>query len=105
MNCNIPGFPVLHYLLEFAHTHVHGVSDAIQKFHLLLPMFSPAFNLSQHDGLFQCVGSSHQVTKVFEFVFSISEYSDFISFRVDWFDLLAVQGTLKSLLQYHNSKA
>ena len=64
--------------------------------------------LSQHQGLFQWVGSSHQVAKYWSFSFSISPssgYSGLISFRIDWFDLLAVQGTLKSLLQPHNSKA
>ena len=63
---------------------------------------SPAFNLSQHQGLFKWVSSSHQVAKYWSFSFSISpsnEYSGLISFRMDWLDLLAVQGTLKSLLQ------
>ena len=68
----------------------------------------PAFNLSQHQGLFQCVSSSHQVAKVLEsFSFSISpckEYSGLISLRIDLFDPLAIQGTLKSLLQHHSSK-
>ena len=65
MDCSIPGFPVLHYLPEFAQTHVHWVGDAIQPSHpLLLP--SPALNLAQHLGLFQWVSSSHQVTKVLE---------------------------------------
>ena len=70
----------------------------------------PAFNLSQHQGLFQWVGSSQIVRwpECWSFGFSISpfsEYSGLISFRIDWFDLLADQGTLKSLLQHHNSKA
>ena len=68
----------------------------------------PALNLSQHPGLFKWVSSSHQVAKVLGFSFSISpsnEYSGLISFRMDWLDLLAVQGTLKSLLQHHSSKA
>ena len=68
----------------------------------------PTFNLSQHQGLFKWVTSSHQVAKVLEFNFNISpsnEHSGLISFRTDWFDLLAVQGTLKSLLQHHSSKA
>ena len=67
----------------------------------------PAFNLSQHQGLFQWVSSSHQVAKVWNFSFSISpsnEYSELVSFKMDWLDLLAVQETLKSLLQYHSSK-
>ena len=68
----------------------------------------PTFNPSRHQGLFQWVSSSHQVAKFLEFHFSISpsnEYSGLISFRIDWLDLLAVQGTLKSLLQHHSSKA
>ena len=64
MGCNMPGFPVLHYLLEFSQTHVHQVGDAIQPSHPLLSPFPPAFHLSQHQGLFQWVSSSHQVAKV-----------------------------------------
>ena len=67
MNCSTPGFPVLHYLLEFAQTHVHWVGDAVQLFHPLLSPSPPAFNLSQHQGLFQWVGSSHEMAKVLEF--------------------------------------
>ena len=76
--------------------------------HPLLSPSPPAFNLSQHQGLFQWVGSSLQVAKYWSFSFSISpsnEYSWLISFRMDWLDLLAVQVTLKSLLQHHSSKA
>ena len=75
--------------------------------HLILATpFSSAFNLSQHQGLFQGVSSSHQVAKYWSFSISPSnEYSGLISFRMDCLDLLAVQGTLKSLLQHHNSKA
>ena len=96
MDCSTPGFPVLHHLLEFAQTHVHWVDDAIQPSHPLLP---PALNLSQHQGLFQWSGSLHQVTKVLELQLQSFQWiirTDF--FRIDWFDLLAVQGTLKSLL-------
>ena len=64
MDCSTPIFPVFHYSLEFAQTHVHWVSDAIQPSSSLLPTSLPAFNLSQHQGLFQWVGSSHQVAKV-----------------------------------------
>ena len=53
MDCSMPGFPVLHHLLEFAQTHVHGVGDAIQPSHPLSSPFLPAFNLAQHQGLFQ----------------------------------------------------
>ena len=65
MDCSAPGFPVHHHLPEFAQTHVHQVSDAIQPSHPLSSP-SPAFNLSQHQSLFQWVSSSHQVTKVLE---------------------------------------
>ena len=64
MDCSMPGFPILHYLPEFAKTHVHGVIDAIQPFHLLSIPSPPAFNLSQHKGLFQWVSSSYHVAKV-----------------------------------------
>ena len=66
MNRSMPGFPVLHYLLEFAQTRVHCVSDAIQPSHSPLPLFPPALNLSQHQGLLQRVSSLHQVAKVLE---------------------------------------
>ena len=106
MYCSTPGFPVLHYLLEFDQTHVLWLGDAIQPSHLLSPPSPPALNLSQHQGLFQWVGSSHQVAKYWSFSISPSnEYSGLISFRIYWFDLLAVQGTLRSLLWHHNSKA
>ena len=107
MHWSTPRFPVLHQLLELTQTHVHRVSDAIQPSHPLLAPFS-AFSLSQLQGLFQWVGSLHQVAKVVELQLqhqSSKEYSGLISFKIDWFDLLAVQGTLKSLLQHHNLKA
>ena len=101
MDCSTPGFPVLHYLLEFAQTHVHWVNDAIQPSNPLSPPSPPVLNLSQRQGLFPlCI----RWPKYWNFSFSISlssEYSGLISFRIDWFDLLAVQGTLKSLLQLH----
>ena len=99
VDCRMPGFPVHHQLPELAQTHVHWVSDAIQQSYTLLSPSPPAFNLSQHQGLFQGVSSSHQGAKLLELHFSISpsnEYSGLISFRMDWLDLLAVQGTLKS---------
>ena len=96
MGCSITGFPVLHHLLDFAQTHVHWVSDAIQPSHPLSSPSPPSLNLSQHQGLFQRVGSLPQVAKVcWSFSFSISpfnEYSGLISFRVDWFDLLLSKG-------------
>ena len=105
---SMPGFPVHHWLPELAQTHVHWVGDAIQPSHPLSSPSPPAFNLSQHQGLFQWVGSSHQVAKVLEPRLSISpsnEYSGMISLTIDWFDLLAVQGNFKSLLQHCHSKA
>ena len=67
MDCSTPGFPVHHQLLEPTLTHVHHVGDAIQPSHPLLSPSPLAFNLSQHQGLFQRVGSSHQVAKILEF--------------------------------------
>ena len=102
MGCKKPGFPVHQQLPEFAQTHVHWVGDAIQPPHPLSYSSSFAFYLSQHQGLFQWVGSSHQEAKVWKFSFSNSpsdEYSRFISFRIDRFDLHVVQRTFKSLLQ------
>ena len=108
VDCSTPGYPVLHHRLELAHTHVHWVGDAIQPSHPLSSPSPPAFNLSQHQCLFQWIGSLHRWPKYCSFSFSISpsnEYSGLISFRIDWFDLLAVQGTVKSLLQHLSSKA
>ena len=108
MNHSTPGLPVYHQLLESTQTHVHWVGDTIQPSHPLSSPSPPTLNLSQHQGLFKWVSSSHQVAKVLELHFSISpsnEDSGLISSRIDWFDLLAVQGTLKSLLQHHRSKA
>ena len=106
MDCSTPGFPVHHQLPELAQTHVHH--DAIQPFHPLSSPSPPAFNLSQHQGLFQWVSPSHEVAKVLEFQlqhqsFQWTSRTDLL--RMDWSDLLAVQGTLKSLLQHHSSKA
>ena len=107
MDCSTPGFPVLHHLLESAQIHVQSV---MLSNHLILSHrpFPFAFSLSQHQDLFQWVGSSYQVAKYWSFRFSISpsnEYLGLISFRIDGFDLLEVQGTLKSLLQLCNLKA
>ena len=102
MDCSTPVFPVDYQLLELTQTHVHRVSDAIQPSHPLSSPSPPAFNLSQHQGLFQWVSSSHQVLELQHQ--SFHEYSGLISFRIDWFDFPAVQGTLKSLLQHHSSK-
>ena len=99
MNSRAPSLPVLHQLPESTQTHVCWVSDAIQPSHPLSSPFPPALNLSQHQGLFKWVSSLHQVAKVWSFSFNISpsnEHPGLISFRMDWLDLLAVQGTLKS---------
>ena len=106
MDCSVPGLPVHHQLLELTQTYVHWVGDAIQPYHPLSSPSPPDFNLSQHQGLFQSI---HHIRwpKYWSFSISISvfnEYSGLISFRIDSLDLLAVQGTLKSLLQ-HSSKA
>ena len=107
MHCSMPGFPVHHQFLELAQTDVHQIGDAIQPSHSLSSPSPPALSLSQHQGLLQWVSSLHQVAKYWSFSFSISpsnEYSGLISFRMDWLDLLAAQGILKSLLQHHSSK-
>ena len=99
MDCSWPDLPVHHQLPELTETHVHRVGDAIQLSHPLSSP-SPAFNLSQHQGLFRWVSSLHQVAKVLEFQLqhqSSNEHSGLISFRMDWLDLLAVQGTHNSL--------
>ena len=108
MDCSTPGLPVYHQLLEVAQTHVHWVGDAIQPSHPLLSPSSPAFNLSQHQGLSNEAVLHIRWPKYWSFSFSISpsnEHSGLISFRIDWLDLLAVQGTLKSLLPHRSSKA
>ena len=103
----MPGFPVLLHLLELAQTHVHWAGDAIQPFHSLLPPYPSVFNLSQHQVFFPNQSAFHiRCPKYWSLsISSYIEYSGLISFRIDWFDLLAVQGTLKSLLQPHNLKA
>ena len=98
MDCTIPCFPVYHQLLELPQTHVHWVSDVIQPSHPLSAPSPPVFNLSQHQGLFQSV-LCIRWPKYWSFSFSISpsnEYSELISFRMNWLDLLAVQQTQES---------
>ena len=107
MDCSTPGLPVHHQLPEFTQTHVHWTGDAIQPFHPLSS--SPPASVFPSVRVF----SNESVLRIrwpkyWSFRFSISpsnEYSGLISFRMDWLDLLAVQGTLKSLLQCHSSKA
>ena len=108
MDCSMPGFPVHHQLPQLTQTHIHWVCDAIQPSHPLSSPSPPAFNLSQHQ-VFSNESVLHiRWTKYWSFSVSLipsNEYSGLISFRMDWLDLLAVQGTLKSFLQYHSSKA
>ena len=108
VDCSMPGFPALHYLSQFTQTHVHRVGDAIQPSHalssllLLLSIFPSMRVFSNESAL--CI----RCPKYWSFSFSVSpsnDYSGLISLRIDWLDLLAVQGTLKSLLQHHSSKA
>ena len=102
MNWSTPGLPVHHQLLEFTQTHVHWVGDAIQPSHPLSSPSPPAPNFSQHQSLFQWVNSSHEVAKYWSFSLSISpskEHPGLVSSRMDWLNLLSVQGTCKSLLR------
>ena len=108
MNRSMPGLPVHHQLPKFTQTHVHWVGDAIQPSHPLSSHSLPSPNPFQHQGLFQWVNTSHEVAKVLEFQPQHQSFQwtlRLMSFRMDWLDLLAVQGTLKSLLQHHNSKS
>ena len=106
MDCSTPDFPVLHYVPEFSKTHVHWIDDAIQPSHPLSSPSPPAFNLSSIR-VFSNESALHiRWQKYWSFSISPSnEHSGLISFRINWFNLLAVQGTLKSLLQHHSSKA
>ena len=104
MDCSTPGFPVLHYHLELLQTHVHWVGDAIQPSHplsslLLLPSIFSSIRVFSNELVFHI-----RLLKYWSFSFS-NEYLGLISFRNDWFDRLAVQGTLKSLLRHQSSKA
>ena len=109
MDCSTPGLPIHHQFSELAHTHVHWVSDAIQpsisssRSLLLPPSIFPSIRVSSNESVLPIRWPKH-----WSFSFSISpssEYSGLISFRMDWLYLRAVQGTLKSLLQHHSSKA
>ena len=108
MNCSMPGLPVHHQLLEFTQAHVHRVRDAIQPLILcrpllLLPSIPPSIRIFSNESTLRM-----RWPKYWSFSFSIipsKEHPGLISFRMDWLDLLAVQGTLKSLLQHHSSKA
>ena len=108
MNRSMPGLPVHHKLPEFTQTHVHRVGDAIQPSH---PLSSPSPPAPTPPSIrvFSSESTLHmRWPKYWSFSFSISssnEHPGLITFRMDWFDLLAVQGTLKGLLQHHSSKA
>ena len=104
MDCNMPGLPIHHQLPQLVQTHVHRVIDAIQPSHPLSSPSPPDFNLSQQQDLSSESALHIRWPNYWSFSFSISPstaYSELISFRIDWFDLLAVQGTLKSL-QHHS---
>ena len=108
MNRSTPGLPVYHQLPEITQAHVHRVGDAIQPSHPLSSHSRPAPSPSQRQSIFQWVNYSHEVAKVLDFQLqnqSLQWTPALISFRMDWLDLLAVKGTLKSLLQHHSSKA
>ena len=102
MDCSTSSLPVHHQLPEFTQTHVHWVADAIQPSHPLSSPSPPAFNHSQHQGLFKWVSSSYQVAKVLEFQLQHQSFQWTLMVKLD---LLAVQRTLKSLLQHHSPKA
>ena len=107
MDCSVPGLPVLHCLPEFAHIHVDWVRCSYLIISSSVAPFSSFPQSFPASGSFPMNCSFHQVAKYCSFSFSISpsnEYSGLISFRIDSFDFLAVQGTLKSLLQHHSSK-
>ena len=108
MNHSTPGLPVHHQLLEFTQTHVHPVGDATQPSHPLSSP-SPPPSILPSIRVFSNESALHiRLPKYWSFSFSISpsiEHPGLTSFRMDWLDLLAAQGTLKSLLQHHSSKA
>ena len=108
MNHSTPGLRVHYQLPEFTQTHIHRLGDAIQPYHPLSSTFPPAINPSQHQSLSNGLTLHIRWPKYWSFRFHISpskEHPELISFRMDWLDLLEVQGNLKSLLQYHSSKA
>ena len=108
MNHSMPGLPVHHQHPEFTQTHIHWIGNAIQPSHLLSSPSPLALNLSQHQGLSNESALRIRQPTFWSFSSNISPSNEFpglISFRIDWLHLLAVQGTLKSLLQQHSSKA
>ena len=108
MDSSMLGLPVLHYLPKFVQVHIHCINDAIQPSHPLTPSSPSSLNLSQHQGVSHKSAVRVRWPKYWSFSFSISpsnEYSGLISLKIEWFDLLAVQGTFRSLLQHHSSKS
>ena len=108
MDCSMPGFLVLHQLPELPQIHIHWVGNAIQPSHPLSSPLPPSPNLSQHHVFSNESALQIRWPKYWNFSFNISatnEHPGLIAFMMDWLDLLAVQGTLKSLLQHHSSKA
>ena len=107
VNRSTPGLPAHHHLPEFTQTHVHRVHDAIQPSHPPSSPCAPAPNPLQHQSLFNESSLHMRWPKYWSFSFSIilsKEIPGLIPFRMDWLDLLAIHGTLKSLLQHHSSK-
>ena len=104
MDCSTSGLPVHHQLPELAQTNVHHIGDAIQSSHPLSSPSPPTFSLSQHQGLSFASGGQSIGVSASASVLPMN-IQGLISFRMDWLDFLLVQGTLKSLLQHHNSKA
>ena len=107
MDFRTPGLHIHHQLPEFIQTHVHWVGDAIQPSHPLLSFSPPAYNLSKYQGF-----SNESILQIgwpkywrFSFICPSNEHSELISFRMDWLNLLAVQGTLMGCLKHHSSKA
>ena len=106
LDCSTPGLPIQHQLLDLAQTHVHQVGDVIQPSHplsLLLSSILPSIRVFSNEPVLHIRWPKYR-----SFSFSISpsnEYSGLISFKIDWFGLLVVQGTLKNLFQHHSSKA
>ena len=96
LQCSMPGFPVCHQHLELAQTHVHRVGDAIQPSHPLLSPYPPAFNISEHQCLFKWVSLSWSIKVSASASVPFNEYLGLISFKIDWFDFLAVQGVFST---------
>ena len=107
MDCSMPGLPVPHHLLMFAQLHIQCIRYATHPSHPLMPS-SSALSISQHQALFQWVSCLHQVTKLLELQLQHQSFQwifrFFFSFKIEWFDLLAVQGTLRSPMLYLETK-